>query len=81
MAVQPETLDLYDDRQLVAAFQAGEGGAFERIVGAHYASLLAEARRKLRSASDAEDAVQETLLRARTWRSTASVGSTGFVRG
>ncbi len=64
MAVQPETLDLYDDRQLVAAFQAGEGGAFERIVGAHYASLLAEARRKLRSASDAEDAVQETLLRA-----------------
>jgi RNA polymerase sigma-70 factor (ECF subfamily) len=64
MAVQPETLDLYDDRQLVAAFQAGEGDAFERIVSAHYASLLAEARRKLRSSGDAEDAVQETLLRA-----------------
>ena len=64
MAVQPETLDSYDDRRLVGAFQAGEEDAFARIVGAHYSSLLAEARRKLRSAGDAEDAVQETLLRA-----------------
>ncbi len=64
MAVQPETLDSYDDRRLVAAFQTGEEDAFARIVGAHYSSLLAEARRRLRSAADAEDAVQETLLRA-----------------
>jgi len=64
MAVQPETLDSYDDRRLVIAFQTGEGDAFERIVGAHYSSLLVEARRRLRSAGDAEDAVQETLLRA-----------------
>ncbi len=64
MAVQPETLDSFDDRQLVVAFQAGEDDAFARIVGTHYSSLLAEARRRLRSAADAEDAVQETLLSA-----------------
>ncbi len=64
MAVQPETLDAYDDRSLVAAFQAGEEDAFSRIVGTHYHSLLAEARRRLQSSGEAEDAVQETLLRA-----------------
>jgi RNA polymerase sigma factor (sigma-70 family) len=64
MAVQPEILDAYDDRELVAAFQAGEEDAFNQIVAVHYPSLLAEARRRLRSMGDAEDAVQETLLRA-----------------
>ncbi|HUC37182.1 MAG TPA: RNA polymerase sigma factor [Acidimicrobiales bacterium] len=64
MAVQPETLETFDDRRLVAAFQAGDEDAFARIVGTHYSSLMAEARRRLRSAGDAEDAVQETLLRA-----------------
>jgi RNA polymerase sigma factor (sigma-70 family) len=64
MAVQPEILDAYDDKELVAAFQAGEEDAFNRIVAVHYPSLLAEARRRLRSMGDAEDAVQETLLRA-----------------
>ena len=64
MAVQPEVLDAYDDRRMVAAFHAGEDDAFSRIVETHYSSLLAEARRRLRSGGDAEDAVQETLLRA-----------------
>lgn len=64
MAVAPETLDVYDDRRMVAAFQAGDEDAFCRIVGTYYRSLLAEARRRLRSDGEAEDAVQETLLRA-----------------
>jgi RNA polymerase sigma-70 factor (ECF subfamily) len=64
MVVQSQSLDAYDDRRLVAAFQAGDADAFAQIVGAHHSSLTAEARRRLRSWGDAEDAVQETLLRA-----------------
>ncbi|MHB8593256.1 MAG: sigma-70 family RNA polymerase sigma factor [Acidimicrobiales bacterium] len=65
MAIQPEALDAYDeDRALVAAFQAGEVAAFGRIVRAHYPALLARARRRLGTGGDAEDAVQEALLRA-----------------
>jgi RNA polymerase sigma-70 factor (ECF subfamily) len=64
MVVQSQPLDAYDDRRLVAAFQAGDADAFAQIVGAHHRSLTAEARRRLRSPGDAEDAVQETLLRA-----------------
>jgi RNA polymerase sigma-70 factor (ECF subfamily) len=64
MVVQSQSLDAYDDRRLVAAFQAGDADAFAQIVGAHHSSLTAEARRRLRSTGDAEDAVQETLLRA-----------------
>jgi RNA polymerase sigma-70 factor (ECF subfamily) len=64
MVVQSQSLDAYDDRRLVAAFQAGDVDAFTQIVGAHHGSLTAEARRRLRSYGDAEDAVQETLLRA-----------------
>ncbi len=49
---------------MVEAFQAGDDEVFSRIVRTYYPSLLAEARRRLRSTSDAEDAVQETFLRA-----------------
>jgi RNA polymerase sigma-70 factor (ECF subfamily) len=64
MVVPSQSLDAYDDRRLVAAFQAGDVNAFAQIVVAHHSSLTAEARRRLRSSGDAEDAVQETLLRA-----------------
>src|ERR1039458_2069069 len=64
MVMQPQAFDAYDDRDLVAAFQAGDADAFAQIVGVHHRSLTAEAQRRLRSAGDAEDAVQETLLRA-----------------
>lgn len=64
MAIQPETLDDHDDHRAVAAFQEGDANAFARIVEVHYASLMADARRRLHSTGDAEDAVQETLLRA-----------------
>jgi len=64
MVMQPQAFDAYDDRDLVAAFQAGDADAFAQIVGVHHRSLTAEAQRRLRSPGDAEDAVQETLLRA-----------------
>ena len=65
MAIQPEALDAYDDdRTLVAAFQAGDEAAFGRIVRVHYPALLAKARRRLGTGGDAEDAVQDALLRA-----------------
>lgn len=54
-----------DDR-LVRKAQAGDRDAFARLVEEHRHRLLTLAARELGSAADAEDAVQETLIRA--WR-------------
>lgn len=62
MATRAEYLDT--DRDLVCRFQAGDESAFVDLVTVHYSSLLSQARRRLRAQSDAEDAVQEALLRA-----------------
>ena len=53
-----------DDRELVAAHQAGDTEAFEELVREHRSALFRHARRKLYCDSSAEDAVQETLVRA-----------------
>ena len=53
-----------DDRELVAAHQAGDTDAFEELVREHRSSLYGHARRKLLCDATAEDAVQETLVRA-----------------
>ena len=53
-----------DDAQLVAAHKAGDSEAFDELVSEHRAPLLAQARRKLFSDEAAEDALQETLIRA-----------------
>ena len=50
--------------RLVAAHRSGDLAAFDEIVRTHYPTLLACARRRLRNSEDAQDAVQETLLRA-----------------
>jgi len=53
-----------DDQELVAAHRAGDSDAFDELVSEHKGLLFAHARRKLYSVEAAEDAVQETLIRA-----------------
>jgi RNA polymerase sigma-70 factor (ECF subfamily) len=52
------------DRVLVAAHRAGDHEAFPTIVQDHFPSLMGHAVRRLHDQGAAEDAVQETLLRA-----------------
>jgi RNA polymerase sigma-70 factor (ECF subfamily) len=53
-----------DDKELVAAHQAGDTEAFEELVRQYRSALHAHGRRKLSCDAAAEDAVQETLVRA-----------------
>ena len=53
-----------DDRELVAAHRAGDTEAFDELVREHRLQLLAHANRKLRCDAAAQDALQETLVRA-----------------
>ena len=55
------------DQQLIAAATSGDSAAFSALVERHRAELQVHAYRMLGSLEDAQDAVQEALLRA--WRS------------
>jgi RNA polymerase sigma-70 factor (ECF subfamily) len=53
-----------DEKLLVHAYQAGDERAFDTIVRTQYNALYAHALRRLSQHEAAEDAVQDTLLRA-----------------
>src|SRR5579859_718587 len=63
---------------LVLAAQAGDQMAFETLMGAYRRELLVHCYRMLGSLHDAEDLVQETLLRA--WEKRATLTSPGSYR-
>lgn len=56
--------ELADDKDLVARLRARDDGAFEQLVRRTTGSLLATARRFVRSEEDARDAVQSAFVRA-----------------
>jgi RNA polymerase sigma-70 factor (TIGR02960 family) len=64
--------------ELLDAARAGDAAAFEQLVAPFRRELEAHCYRMLGSLHDAEDAVQDSLLRA--WRSVGALDDRGFVR-
>ena len=67
-----------EEQELLDAVRGGDEEAFRRIVEDHRAELHAHCYRMLGSLHDAEDALQETLLRA--WRGLPAFGGRSSLR-
>ena len=67
-----------DERQLLEAARAGDEEAFALLAGRYQAQLRAHCYRMLGSLTDAEDALQETMLRA--WSGLARFESRSSLR-
>jgi RNA polymerase sigma-70 factor (ECF subfamily) len=61
--------------RLIAAARDGDGAAFERLLDRYRGELQAHCYRMLGSVHDAEDALQDALLRA--WRGLAGFQGRG----
>jgi RNA polymerase sigma-70 factor (ECF subfamily) len=71
-------MEISTQRALLLAAQAGDRTTFETLAGPYQRELLAHCYRLLGSYHDAEDLVQETLLRA--WEKRASFTTPGSYR-
>lgn len=67
-----------DERRLLAAAQAGHEDAFTDLIAPYRAELRAHCYRMLASLADADDALQETMLRA--WSALAGFESRSSLR-
>lgn len=63
---------------VLARIRAGDGAAFRELVDRHVAVLLSIARRMLKSEGDAEDIVQEALVRVWHHAGTLELGPGGL---
>ena len=67
-----------DEAALLERAQSGDEAAYEQIIEVHRAELHAHCYRMLASVHDADDAVQEALIRA--WRGLAQFESRSSLR-
>ena len=69
---------MIEERKLIQTAHDGDQNAFRHLVEAHQTELLAHCYRMLGSHDDAEDALQDTLLRA--WRGLPAFDGRGAFR-